>query len=980
MKMYTEVANSDWDFRFEYLFDHDWYVERYGSFLGAVDKNSPEEIFSFYVEKGFRLNHNPNPVFDCIYYRANFLSYDAEMCDLFNYMNNVKKDIRLSPHWIYAENAYLEYNPDIKQAVRQREIHSGYLHFMSVQDTEVRRFSSLFNSYFYAKKRGIPPQHAVRDFLTGGIYDGISPSPLFDYEWYRSQIMHDERRNEYSGGPYEHFLREGLNRGFSSIPDFDENYYLKTYPDIENAVRAGHISSAFYHFLDDGIEEYRNPNQYMNLNIYKNSNPDIENLIKDNIYNSYFEHFIDKGFKEGRNIGNDLRNIFADSDSTKIAFSKIASAVANKVARRKPVELPFQDKAKVSIVIPVYNQVDMTIQCIESIRSSDFRSYEIVVVDNGSTDDTVNLEKYYKNIKYVRAQSNGGCVGGCNLGAAHSTGDVVVFANNDIVVLPDAITNIVAFLDDKQDAGAVGGQIISTSGVLQEAGCAVWSDGSTFGYGRGDDPSNYRYSYPRKVDFCSGCFLAVRRSILNDVGLFDEAFKPGYYEETDLCARIYQAGSEVWYVPGVQVIHYEYASFSKGRPPQASHGMILSRKKLFCDKQKKFLSTKPSPSLAGRHLVADLGFFEKPTVIIIEDLVPLRWIGSGFSRTNDAIKALSLDGINVVVVVCNRTPRYEHETQTSDIHGAKIVYADEMNYDLEEFIASIPNLLAIQVCRAHNANRFSKSLKAISRLRKRPVLILDTEAVACVREEFGSLPDNYKDNPYLKAAVRRELAVAEYFDKIVYVNELDRNIAEISGIKNKSLIISGTAEVADTIKGFEERRDFLFVGAMHGEWAPNYQSLVWFVTNVLPLIRQELPDAVFNIAGFWHEKLPKPEWLSAEGVHYLGMVPDTNVPMNDHRVFVVPTLSAAGIPQKCVEAISRGIPMVVTDVIGKQIGEHDGQIFLAAGDAESFAEKCIELYNDADLWGRVSDGSLEYARGHFSFEAFSHNLIDAVRS
>lgn len=146
------------------------------------------------------------------------------------------------------------------------------------------------------------------------------------------------------------------------------------------------------------------------------------------------------------------------------------------------------------------------------------------------------------------------------------------------------------------------------------------------------------------------------------------------------------------------------------------------------------------------------------------------------------------------------------------------------------------------------------------------------------------------------------------------------------------------------------------------------------------LIRQALPGAIFNIPGFWHEKLPKPQWLSTDGVHYLGMVPDTNVPMNDHRVFVVPTLSAAGIPQKCVEAISRGISMVVTDVIGKKIGENDGMLFLTADDAESFAEKCIELYADADLWTGLSDRSLEYAREHFSIEAFSRNLIKVVRS
>lgn len=72
MKMHTEIVSSDWDVRINYLFDHDWYVERYGSFLSSIDRNSREEVFEFYVEKGFRLNHNPNSVFDCIYCRANF--------------------------------------------------------------------------------------------------------------------------------------------------------------------------------------------------------------------------------------------------------------------------------------------------------------------------------------------------------------------------------------------------------------------------------------------------------------------------------------------------------------------------------------------------------------------------------------------------------------------------------------------------------------------------------------------------------------------------------------------------------------------------------------------------------------------------------------------------------------------------------------------------------------------------------------------
>jgi GT2 family glycosyltransferase/glycosyltransferase involved in cell wall biosynthesis len=894
-------------------------------------------------------------------------------------MNNVRENVRWSPHWIIDEEIYLKYNPDVREAVRQRAVHSGYLHFLSTQGVEVRRFNNLFNNKYYASRHGIEPSRAVTHFLTRGIYDGTSPSPLFDQGWYSSLIVGDAKYHSFSGGAYEHCLREGVRRGISCIPDFDVNYYLKAYPDIENAIRLGHISSAFYHFLNDGIDECRNPNQYVNLGVYKASNPDVGLLIKDQVYNSYFEHFVAQGYKEGRNIGNDLSGLSADSDSTKIAFNKIAAVVANKIARRNPVELPPTDSAEISIVIPVFNQFEMTVQCIESIRSSDSRSYEIIIVDNGSTDDTVNIGKYYKGIKYIRARTNEGYAGGCNIGAEQAVGKIVVFANNDIVVFPDTITNILDFMEQNAKAGALGGQVISTAGVLQEAGCGIWSTGSTFGYGRGDDPKNFRYSYPRKVDFCSGCFLAVRKSILDDIGVFDEIFKPGYYEETDLCARIYQHGFEVWYSPAVQIIHYEFASFSKGRPPQASFSMIVSKQKLFCKKQQAFLSTKMSPSLPGCHVAADLSALEKPTVIIVEDLLPLRWIGSGFSRTNDVVRSLSENGYNVIVVVCNKSSKYENIAKHEDVHGAKILYADEINYDLESLVDNIPNVVAIQVCRTHNADRFANSLRSISLLKKRPKMILDTEAISCIREEFGSLPSNYRDNVYLKSAVKRELATANYFDEIIYVNELDREVAEISGITNDNLILSGTAKVAAAVNGYAARKNFLFVGAVHAESAPNYQSLAWFIMNVFPLIREEIPDAGFDVVGFWDDKVPTPDWMSAPGVNHVGKVPDANVPMDNGRVFVVPTLAAAGIPQKCVEAIARGLPMVVTEIIGRQIGNADGTMFLAAQDAGAFARKCVDLYTNAELWTAISDTSLQYARQNFATEAFTRKVLDVVR-
>ena len=111
--------------------------------------------------------------------------------------------------------------------------------------------------------------------------------------------------------------------------------------------------------------------------------------------------------------------------------------------------------------------------------------------------------------------------------------------------------------------------ILRSHGLVQEAGNIIYCDGSTLGYGRDASPLAPEVNFARDVEFSSGVFLMARRSLLNELGGFDEAFAPAYYEDADLCLRIRGAGYRVVYDPGVIVYHLEYGSAVSNRASEA---------------------------------------------------------------------------------------------------------------------------------------------------------------------------------------------------------------------------------------------------------------------------------------------------------------------------------------------------------------------------------------------------------------------------
>jgi hypothetical protein len=230
---------------------------------------------------------------------------------------------------------------------------------------------------------------------------------------------------------------------------------------------------------------------------------------------------------------------------------------------------PDATRPDVSVVVVSFNTRDLLHQCLTTLaHEAGGVSYETLVVDNASLDGSADMvTREFPSTTVLRSDTNLGFAAANNRAFARARGRHVVLLNSDAFLTPDALPRAVARMDADPRVGLAGGRLVGRDGSLQPSGrmFPTWVDDlvSLSGlaarypesrlFGRLDrtwaDPD-----LPAEVDWVPGAFAIVRRSVLDEVGPFDERFFL-YYEEVDLCRRIKAAGYSVWYWPDVVVIH-----------------------------------------------------------------------------------------------------------------------------------------------------------------------------------------------------------------------------------------------------------------------------------------------------------------------------------------------------------------------------------------------------------------------------------------
>ena len=626
-----------------------------------------------------------------------------------------------------------------------------------------------------------------------------------------------------------------------------------------------------------------------------------------------------------------------------------------------PFSLPTSATPQVSIIIPVYNQAAHTLACLRALAAHPPEaSCEVLVIDDGSSDQTTEWLPQIDGLRYEVRQHNGGFIHACNDGVARSRGEYVVLLNNDTVPQSGWLDQLLQTFHKQADAGLVGSQLLYPDGRLQESGAVLFNDGSAWSYGRFEAADDPRYSALRDSHYCSGAAVMLRRSLWDALGGLDTRYCPAYYEDADLAMRVRQHGLRVMVQPASQVVHDEGTSHGTDvRSGLKAHQ--IRNQHTFAQRWASELASHPAP---GSVPSPALLHRRQAQVLIIDEALPQPDRDSASLRLSHLLQLLRQQGAHVVLLA---TSAAAGNAGAASLRRAGVeTWPAASIGSLGRWLGQHgPRFSSVMLVRHHLAQA---SLPLVRQHAPQARVIFDTVDLHYIRESRGA---ELADDDTLRAEAartrKRELAVMAQADITVLVSAAEQAQLRIDAPQVKTALISNLHQQRHDCPGHAQRRDLVFVGGFGHP--PNVDGVSWLLREVQPLIHAALPDVVLHVIG-----QDPPEDLCAlgaslPGVRIHGYIADIDPYMDGCRIALAPLRFGAGVKGKVNLSMAHGQPVVATSCAAEGMHLRDGQDVLIADSSQDFAAAVIRLYHDPLLWQQLATAGLENIQQHFSLDA-----------
>lgn len=619
------------------------------------------------------------------------------------------------------------------------------------------------------------------------------------------------------------------------------------------------------------------------------------------------------------------------------------------------------EKPLVSIVIPVYNQWNYTYSCLQSIlENNEWIEYEVIIADDVSTDDTVNILDYVENIKLSRNEENLGFLRNCNKAAKLAAGKYIVFLNNDTNVQKDWLKHLVELMENDSSIGLAGSKLVYPDGRLQEAGGIIWNDASGWNYGRLDDPEKPEYNYVKEVDYISGASIMVRTDLWEAIGGFDERYVPAYFEDTDLAFEARRHGYKVVYQPKSVVVHFEGVSHGTDTNSGMKSYQVVNKNR-FYKKWQDVLHKYHFENGKNLYWARDRSQSKK-TILVIDHYVPQHDKDAGSKCTYHYLQLFLEMGLKVIFLGDNF---YKHEPYTSNLQkiGVEVLYGNWYAKNIDAWIRNHGNYIDYVYL-----NRPHISIKYIDMIRKytNATVIYFGHDLHYLREQRNY---DVERNPELLKSANRwkkiESNLIEKSDAVYTVSTYEEKLIhkEYPNKTVRTIPIYFFDEAIVDIEPFESRSDLLFVGGFNHR--PNYDAVMWFAKKIFPVILKSLPDVKFYVVG--SNPSDEVKELASSNIVVTGYVTEEELESiyAKTRVVVVPLRFGAGVKGKVIEAMRFGVP-VVTTMIGAEGLENIENHILIGKDEDELVQKVIELYTNKEIWNKLSQIQRRYVSQYFS--------------
>ena len=253
-----------------------------------------------------------------------------------------------------------------------------------------------------------------------------------------------------------------------------------------------------------------------------------------------------------------LAGLDASADRSQIIHSFNTLEGGHENVRMLPISFPQIDAPDVSIIIPAHNNVEVTYLALCALLvSPNDTTFEVILVDDASTDETAEIEALVSGINVIRNAVPHRFIRACNAGVSAARGKYVLLLNNDTETTVGWLDALCDAFKRFDNVGLVGSKLLYPDGKLQEAGGIIWGNGDPSNYGNRANPWDPRFCYARQADYLSGAAMMTTKAIWEEVGGLSEYLEPMYFEDTDFAFKVREAGYTTWFVPSSIVYHFE---------------------------------------------------------------------------------------------------------------------------------------------------------------------------------------------------------------------------------------------------------------------------------------------------------------------------------------------------------------------------------------------------------------------------------------
>jgi len=624
-----------------------------------------------------------------------------------------------------------------------------------------------------------------------------------------------------------------------------------------------------------------------------------------------------------------------------------------KIAFPKP-----PNSVDVSILIPVHNKFEYTYHCLASIFLQGNKcSYEIIIIDDCSTDQTKEIKNIIENVKVISNQENLGFLRSCNKAAKVAKGKYIVLLNNDTEVCFGWLDELFDVFKRFKKVGAVGAKLINADASLQEAGGIIWDNGQPWNLGRNENSFSPEWNYVRKCDYLSGAALMISAEAWRQVDGLSDEFAPCYYEDTDLAFKLREKGYSTLYCPHAEVIHFEGVSHGKDTSSGLKRFQLINAPKFASKWCGEFLNNgRMEKENIWRNKDRDIRY----RCLVIDYATPEPNKNAGAYAAVEEMKLLQACGFKLTFMPENHAHFGKLTTNLQKL-GIECIHAP-FYISAEDFLQKRGKEYdLVYITRYDVAERHIDLVRKYTNAK----LLFNNADLHFLRELRANLVQGKIDLSDALATRDRELGLMRKVDAILSYNE-----AEHAVITSHILVQDNIFKCPWVLNphqpkiSFEKRFGIAFLGGYKHN--PNVEAVNFFVKEVMPLVRAKRKDIDFYIYG---SDMPEEftEFSVKDGIIAKGYVENLSEVYERHRIVVAPLLSGAGVKGKVLEAISWGVPTVLSPIAAEATGLSSGINTFIEESPEDWVGAILTLYDDEAKWKMLSSASMEIARNNYSF-------------